>query len=149
MYFEQFKTIFSSLQPLPTLPYAAPLEVVKPYEIVVIYRGKDTAYLEALINQELQAPQGYIEIISKDFQPLGNLLRIGIHLKCPTSQRREIGRLVSRLGLEAWIRSVWWQSEPTQLHTFLSVRILNSISINSTSITNLFKSSLKDKRNLC
>lgn len=117
MYFEQFKTIFISLHPHPVLEYAAPPEVAKPYEIVVISRDQDTAYLEALINQEVQAPQGHIEIISKDFLPLGNLLRIRIHIKCPSSQRSAIVRLVSRIGLEAGIRSAWWQSEPTQLHT--------------------------------
>lgn len=117
MHIEQFKTIFSSLQPHPALVYAAPQELAKPYQIVAIYRGQDTAYIETLINQELQALHSGIEIISKDLQPIGNLLRIGIHLKCPSSQRNAIVKLVSRLGYEAGIRSVWWQSELTQLHT--------------------------------
>lgn len=114
MHFEQFKTIFSSLQPHPALAYAAPQELAKPYEIVAIYRGQNIAYIETLINQQLQTLHSDIEIISKDFQPQGNLLRIGIHLKCPLSQRYAIVKLVSRLGLEAGVRSVWWQSEPAQ-----------------------------------
>ena len=117
MHFEHFKTIFSSVQPHPALAYAAPKELVKPYEIVTIYRGQVTAYIERLINQELQALHNGIEIISKDLQPIGNFLRIGIHLKCPSSQRSAIVKLVSRLGLEAGVRSAWWQSEPTLLNS--------------------------------
>lgn len=116
MHIDQFKTIFSSFQPHPALAYAAPQELAKPYQIVAIYRGQDTAFIETLVNQELQSIQAGIEIISKDLQQIGNLLRIGIHLKCPSSRRNAIVKLVSRLGYEAGIRSVWWRSESTQLH---------------------------------
>lgn len=117
MNFEQFKSFFSSFQLHPAPLYAAPKERAKPYEIVVIYQDLDTAYIEALVHQESQALHSGIEIISKELQSIGGLLRIGIHLKCPSSQRSAMVKLVSRLGLEASVRSVRWQSEPTQLNT--------------------------------
>jgi uncharacterized membrane protein YhiD involved in acid resistance len=110
------KPIFSTFLPRPEAAHVPQMEQRMPYQIVVICRGSDTAYIEELIRQESCAPDSGIEILSEDLQRQGSLLRIGVHILCPLSQRRALVRLVSRLGLEACVRSVWWQSVPTKLN---------------------------------
>ena len=117
MRFHHLKPAFSTFLPRPAAAHVVQMEQRMPYQIIVICRGSDMAYIEKLIRQEACAPDSRIEVVSEELQPQGSLLRIGVHILCPLSQRRALVRLVSRLGLEACVRSVWWQSVPTKLNT--------------------------------
>lgn len=115
MRLHHLKPVFSTFLPRPAAAPVVQMEQRIPYQIVVICRASDMAYIEELIRQESCASDGRIEIVSEELRPQGSLLRIGVHILCPLSQRRVLVRLVSRLGLEACVRSVWWQSVPTKL----------------------------------
>lgn len=87
-----------------------------PYQIVLLHRGSDTSYIENLIREESALVGNVTEISTSETPALRNLFRIGIHLSCLRSERSLLVRIVSRLGMEASVCSVWWESEPVKLY---------------------------------
>jgi hypothetical protein len=96
--------------PLP-LP-SAPSIVTQRYRICAlcnIDRGDD---VERLMRQELRTPAIRVDQIAREGHSSRHLVRVVAVVSCVARARSVLFRLVNRLGLDAGVRSIRWETVP-------------------------------------
>ncbi|MGS0742378.1 hypothetical protein ACVBEF_11160 [Glaciimonas sp. GG7] len=114
MRFQKCEKFFGIYLPFVGGVRPAAVEARFPYRVVTLCRTGDTVEVAQLIRQQLC---GRVAVQHLDSVPVsnGNLTNIRIEMLCSVSERGDVVRLVTRLGLEKSVRSVRWESIPNKL----------------------------------
>lgn len=92
---------------------AAPATPVRhPYQILITCRTEAASRVEQLIRTHLGDDFEHVYGLAMQAREHLPLTDFSIAIHCTTTERAALVRLVSRLGLEADVRSVCWQSVP-------------------------------------
>ena len=92
---------------------AAPATPVRhPYQILVTCRSEAASRVEQLIRTQLGNDFVQVYALAMQARPHLPLTDFSIAIQCTIAERAVLVSLVSRLGLEADVRSVCWQSVP-------------------------------------
>lgn len=83
-----------------------------PYQILVTCRTEAASQVEQLIHTQLEGDFEYVYALTMQTREHLPLTDFSIAIQCTMAERAVLVRLVSRLGLEANVRSVCWQSVP-------------------------------------
>jgi hypothetical protein len=105
----KLESFFSNHYFLAVAP-AAPVR--HPYQILLTCRTKAAGQVEHLIRTQLGDDFENVYALAMQAREHLPLTDFTIAIQCTTTERAALVRLVSRLGLEADVRSVCWQSVP-------------------------------------
>jgi uncharacterized membrane protein YhiD involved in acid resistance len=79
------------------------------YQLLTVCKISHLVQVEALISLDLQNLRQQVLAYRYSAEASGQLVCITVDLRCTSAQRQQLVQLVSRLGLEACVRSARWQ----------------------------------------
>lgn len=113
---EKWENFFRMYLPLvgTTGPVKPTVEARLPYRVVTLCRTGEAALVEQIMRQHLRN-SCIVQYRRSKLAGKGSLTSITIEILCLVSERADLVKLVTRLGLERSVRSVRWESVPSKL----------------------------------